>query len=995
MRKLSIIFIFIAFIYFFHVPAKIYIKEENGKKTKVTAPHVFDVCILLEPSTGTELAEQKGAKIGAITATLLSAVTQKEALIVSAPLIKLLVKASYARLAETETVKNQINETINAILSNQWLIYKTKNDQFAILIPKERYKDITKNDRLDLEKIGVNQNILDGPLNIGSKEKLEETFSIEIDKIDLKTLKEIFIDYEKNSKKPKVKKRIILGGHGLPYKQLIPGGDITKKAVIAQLDRYQYMELLDFLKKIDCVFLYIISCHVGGLNQLTMQFQLDNLHQALFTKFKSIAKLPFPIVTGSMTDTEAITTGKEQLNTYFNELHFFLTDETTALEKSLSSILQNITISMANNLPSIKYPGIPFYRAAIKKRGKLENVLYDFKKITYPVIIKHEIELKKENGKIKPKPGEAKPLKITFDEKETAIKTILLYPSIIQIPLEITINEAPTNLDDLIAGVYYPKIASMIGGNAHHYQAKIIAKSTAKTIYTNLVHFIMSIASQHKVYPTMFFIKNLVLENHEALELKNKEKKTLLKINRGDTVTLENVTIQVDNFDIKKPLDSFLFKEVIFKKGNQYYSMNANPTNSENLADQFIIETINPKDAEEKIVQLIKETTPYEEALFEATGGIETEGRFRQSVAKNLQEEKSKEELKKKVKKKKVIELETDEEKIKALGEIKKIDIEAIVKAIKNQDWIQNFLKTARKDTDIFPEIYNIIKQDKEKITKIYKEFEKTKKSHNITRFLFAEISAIEEIMNQFLAILNKYKQTKNAEELKDNARQIYEEIENDFSKLPKIRKSEIPLITEPFKTIETLIKKTSKTTAYISNYLGIKNIDTKATSDAFKTQKKILQMLSQFLKQLKFFDLKEKLFVAIKNDREEIITTAKKLAQFRYSSNIGGFLFEKVNLIREKMEKLNEILREYNQIKKKDDIDAVMEKAKELFYAIKMKKLQKETLKIFNQFPALLLKNKLDAITDLLEIIKENTKRIYIFLKKFKEKLEVSQKTT
>jgi len=560
----------------FNAMPKTYYYPKN--KTKAT-PNILDLCIFLD--LGKELKDfrEKG-KTKIVTQSLSDTIFKEEAIIASAPLIQTVLETS-----EGEKVNNTLLD------KKKWASYKTKNGKFYVLIPKNKYEDInTKN---FLKNLSLNKDAL---TKINSEKDLEVKKELQSPtSVDLKTFENIFLP------KSKIKKRILLVGHG-------------RKENIANIEIEKFNQFLTFLKKINCEFLYILSCYAAGVNILKAQMAVvKDLKEviaqekkgkkidATIEKFKSIkTEIPFIIIVTSISDTKAEAPKITGINLFFKDLNEFLSKERTSEEwvytKPFETILKNIAGEAIQNQPSIRFPGIPFFRAA--------NLNKEVKIITYPFLLHHELKAKTK------KKSKAIPIDTPY---------ALIYPSIINVPLEFSRDELP-------------KIMPMIAGKSHFFIKKIVTPDLQKYAlkkYPDLEAFeeeegikkesfkmlIRSFGHQSDLSPRLFFIG----------ELQGKKNKSEYK----------NIVIRIASkaYKTKKTEDYGKRKAAcIYQKGDKFFYAIYNPDTEKEIN----FKAIKKSDAEQKINEWVKETEPLPEALYEATAGIETEKKFKKTLGDHL-----------------------------------------------------------------------------------------------------------------------------------------------------------------------------------------------------------------------------------------------------------------------------------------------------------------------------------------------------------------------
>jgi len=530
----------------------------------------------------------KDITLGAITRGVVFSVLQREAAIVSAPLIRALLDLSRyqipkKRQTELKPIALKGINTLSKILDGTWFIYKTTDSEFALLIPKEKYPNAIDQKILNLEKIGLSQATLQPikPIKPDLKAAFKSDLQQKNGQIKLNTLKNIF-SQTPNAKK--INKRIFLHGHGHFKAPQTP-------AIIAQLTVQAYVNLLQFLKEINCSFLSVESCFVSGLN---IQNAMRNFRKQIQQRISSSQKdpLPFILVTFGMPDTPSKVNPNlfgiffEKLNRFFQNQRIILTNTILANKKSylttkdkkeiikkikhiseqdiltgttLKNIkkIDNITIkslikrnpkiiqqfspilryiggSYQFNFPFIKFPGARRYYPATKVLKA-----FDVKKL----LIDHTF-LKKHKGD-----------PILNLEKKGYVDILIESPSILK-PLRI------------YAPIIFPSISSIRSDNLIHYMHEVIVDLRYRLANRLPIIFtkFQPIAS---IDPKVFFIRKLTLKN--ALD----ERKSFKKHPRGASlkdadlveqdITLEKVFIIRDS-----SLQPSQYRIIFNLKGNWY-----------------------------------------------------------------------------------------------------------------------------------------------------------------------------------------------------------------------------------------------------------------------------------------------------------------------------------------------------------------------------------------------------------------------------------------
>lgn len=475
------------------------------------------------------------------------------------------------------------------------------------------------------------------------------------------TLFDIFLE---NKQASQIMKRIVLSGHGYFQEQIQstvsgpldikkPQGPTETGAAIAQLRPYQYIQFLEKMSTVGCSFLLISSCYSGGWNALTSQNKTFYEQKTMFEKFNSITDaIPFIIVVESTPDKPIVAeqeahlfahffieinkffvqqkedlrkllTGEEQqlstlergirtknLKNNVSEIDILtgilLTPPTSLVEQkpwiinTLETLLKNIRSIADSTYSTVRFPGKPFFRLALKNDNteliktldqlkneqtlkakalsteiegsekykkidkeytaieleinQLESFFAPFK-IDYPFLVHHELIHRLDKNK-----------NITIQYPH---RNALLYTSIINVPISIS-NQSF-------------RIVSMIPGRAQHYINELLFDLDSHKKLTGL----NSIFSIQKDPIKFYFIENIT-----GLE---------------DKQTINNVAIKNSKGTI-----NFIYQSSQDKK---YYDQSG--------------KELGQQQAQATIKQWVLETTPAREAIFEATAGIETIYKFR------------------------------------------------------------------------------------------------------------------------------------------------------------------------------------------------------------------------------------------------------------------------------------------------------------------------------------------------------------------------------
>jgi len=361
------------------------------------------------------------------------------------------------------------------------------------------------------------------------------------------------------------------------------------------------------------------------------------------------------------TDEIAVVTGQAWENIFGEKIS--LVERKPWVVLTFFPILQNISYQMVIAQPSMKFPGRPLFRFS-------EDFISGDKVVSYPFLMNHQIKYgKKEPVKINNlerikqnityrlknieqkaietmregeklvkqgrkfrsrkliKKGEMlvkqgqESLKKQKKElqqaeqnaQELMVENLFIYPSVISVPFEITMQEIEQpGQDD--AQYETPDIISMIPGKAHHYFKEITVKTIPakkeKDFDQIKKEFLVSFGDTDQLPTTLFFI--------ETLKFKMKSKEVVFK----------NVIVRHRGFfneDGPYLTFDFVYQDQVDKK--YYYAF----FNSTKDIDDMVFRSL-PGAKKGDIMEWILETAPSKEALAEATSGIETEEKFRSAL---------------------------------------------------------------------------------------------------------------------------------------------------------------------------------------------------------------------------------------------------------------------------------------------------------------------------------------------------------------------------
>ena len=538
----------------------------------VRVTNVLDICILLDDIEidGQSLEERRVARGELnnvpITEDLSNIIKSQEAAIVSSSLIRAFIEATKTRSNEFKKIKGKYRKSLNALLDeNIWEIYTTYDNEFAILLPKKKYADIstpidTSQKRILLEHIGLNEAILDKCPNdiIRLNRRLtKQEFSKH--KININTLINIFkID------EIQVNKRIYLTGHG---------SENFCEEKIANLQTHAFQRLRDCLDQTDCSFLYIVTCFGSG-NIYRAQSAIENPTEATtnYNKKPALSQKKFIEISEGLPGQE-VKTSKDFFDKFFLNVHNFLADEMLAfkrekIEERITEITEQQMLSGKNITRIAQYceplierhPEIHTFKSFRKifsegfRINKLENIPYcrfpgGYNFTPIKNIIPH----------IKDK--HISPQKIKFLQPQD---NIYINQNISDIIVNATaiINPIIINIEYLM-----PRLHFALQGQSHHYIKKLIIKCNGGVI-PNITQLILrSIYPQTSRHNKAIFIGELILKDAAGHE---------------DNLTAKNIFII--KYAEQEEVNNFLFFLNIID--NRYHIFEITPEQSYDQVEQ-------------------------------------------------------------------------------------------------------------------------------------------------------------------------------------------------------------------------------------------------------------------------------------------------------------------------------------------------------------------------------------------------------------------------
>ncbi|MFC1841505.1 hypothetical protein ACFLYA_00365 [Candidatus Dependentiae bacterium] len=955
-----------------NVQAKIYF-DDQGKKV-VSEDSVLDVCIFLDEWDDLRQTYEN-KRFGAVLRELEMAISQGEAVIASGILIDSLIsisknqaKKSGGKLKIFSSESQEKAEIALKILNKDFFIYKTKDREFVVLIPKKPYEDVIGNEGnvSELEKIGLNHKILQkmrkqeperlfkevdpNLIEITQKDevdlgKLSKGFKKQEHKMNVDLLGSIFSNSEIAKK---TEKRVFLMGHG------------RYKETIAQLGYQDYEKFLRRLGEVNCVFLYVLSCYVGGMSQINAQKEIREKYGVLFKRF-----LPkFIVVAGGLTDTTAYALSTTNFKEFFRSLHDLLFETITSKQIKLArggdvvakervqdwikekkwmskdrfkKILVNVAGERLENTPSIYIPYV------YNEHGFFDALTIDkkVKIITLPYLLQKELE------------RFSSLLPITIDSD---VKYMLIYPSIINIP--ITIRDA--------------KIISIVSGNCHHYIGELKLKKVG----------IDESWGRKKT------LEEITKKLPETFGIKSQEAKRAFFVGEIEAFGFgfdEKVSLhKVVAFSYRKSKEEFI-QEFYFEYKGKYWFYKFLSTKKVNNK-QVETKEKTKEEFQSAIYRILSSSAPGKKVREHSRRGIASEKIFEKTIIDKYIKEKD-------LEKKPITELpekisKEDKEKLKGIKKAGDL-LDKPLKAILTDQ--KDFLKT---DKNIKKILEKNIRSLKEAVRLINVKAQ-------ISSVFFEEnrVPLLVEVVNNlinFLKLFIEYKEFMRKkgkrglekEEYDYWARQAVEEAELS-RRLSKIR--EIVKNNENARVIVDKIKD-------IESNFNLKNninqlIDVKSfVLDIICSMLDVNAILSKLLKEKRILRY-EKFIEELKKDKflEKMNDKRKRIGEL-------GDDIEKAFISMEKLEKIRKIVEKKSKGKLEEIEKTLEEKLKEIvskdieiafLYAL-IKYIWR-----LSQATDFILKDSLEELCKLVKIVKKS-KRLEIVKKKYKEykeKLESEKK--
>lgn len=261
---------------------------------------------------------------------------------------------------------------------------------------------------------------------------------------------------------------------------------------IAGLHKKDFFALLRCFEKINTSLLHYSSCFSGGANLMEVKEQLAQLNAPFIVSAQGINEdLTYSISTIKSDQTEGYPEFFKRADAFFGDPYAFVqtNKEQDPIAFVLSPIINKLTLDYAQ--PFVYIPAVGVFNALVVDK--------QVKVITKAITRAHTFENK------------------AIDCTKPDIKTIIVYPNYISVPLKIAPHIA----------IVSPTQAQVHNIDLHFFE-EIISGDTLSSIIFNCVSFNL------KYRPTTFAIKKL-----ECFNFTNSE----LELSNSDRITLENVII--------------------------------------------------------------------------------------------------------------------------------------------------------------------------------------------------------------------------------------------------------------------------------------------------------------------------------------------------------------------------------------------------------------------------------------------------------------------
>lgn len=666
--------------------SKVYFDQNNNKLFDGKDFPVLDISIFLDKYKFDNNNKEWTAYDlygGPVFNNLICSITNNEMSISSSNLIRTIINLGQ----NSSNIKYiDIIEKINN--KEKWLKFITIDQEFIVLIPKQKYPNIKTID--DLEKIGINKKILIELKNIenskdGSFYKDSEiTQQNRINSLgeqtpELKTAglikhETLFSLFLETTESKKISKRVFLEGHGYFQKEKLqsksqgpvkinkPKNALETGSAIAQLRPYQYVKMLEKLSKINCSFLYVNSCYYGGFNAVSCQNYGFYEQKNIFKKFENIDKNIKYIICVESTPDISVSAQNISTSIFFLQINkFFIEQKDKLIEYLKLNIYEPNKNINPENISETEILTGEYVRKKIvnKNTGKIE---YSDQKISlieqkpwiaeskeFCAILDYARFLTSTSLSSVRFPG--RPFfrfSVNKDRKideDLEVKTLKIdYPFLLNHEVKngkssnIKIQkEQPVRLSSIllypsIINLKFefidiaPKFVSMIPGRAQHYLKGIIIGEYISSFKDKNSASIANELATKFTLGTRNAKKSYFVENINFLESKTYKP----SINFIENFFI-NIALSENNTNYE-----YIYKDTSLKTTEKKYFHNFEKNEYDNTGKFIKKVRINEVIGKNKVMQLIKkwtlETTPAKEAIFEATAGVENIYSFRNKI---------------------------------------------------------------------------------------------------------------------------------------------------------------------------------------------------------------------------------------------------------------------------------------------------------------------------------------------------------------------------
>lgn len=155
------------------------------------------------------------------------------------------------------TWKHLFDETRSQLEKGRWSVFKDKTNQFVLLLPEYYSDGLLRQYGFSKQWDYVTQGSVRATFAVAELRTIYENQKLEKDQLVGR-----FVSLFDKDSAPKVNKRIFLAGHGSTDTQ------------IAGIPIPSFINLLNELNQLDCKFLIVLTCYMGGSNLVAVQESL-------------------------------------------------------------------------------------------------------------------------------------------------------------------------------------------------------------------------------------------------------------------------------------------------------------------------------------------------------------------------------------------------------------------------------------------------------------------------------------------------------------------------------------------------------------------------------------------------------------------------------------------------------------------------------------------------------------------------------------------------